>query len=65
MEGRHTRRALLGLVVLGCAGLGVGCQSSNDIPLVEFPKGAPPPPEAAKNAGPPQGSNTSQGDPAR
>lgn len=65
MEGRHTRRAVLGMFGLVLAGLTVGCQGGNDIPLVEFPKGAPPPPEASKSAPPPQGANTSQGDPAR
>lgn len=41
-----------------------GCQQGNDIPLVEFPKGAPPaPPESKEKNVSPDGSNTSQSDP--
>ena len=58
---RQAARLLAGVVVV-CAF--VGCNTSNNIPLVEFPQGAPPPPAEAKNVKPPQGASTSQGTPA-
>jgi hypothetical protein len=40
-----------------------GCQSGEDIPLVEFPKGAPAPPPESKDAKPVSGDATSKADP--
>jgi len=44
------------------AGLSSGCQN-DEIPLVKFPEGAPPPPPSKQGAAPPQGANTSKGEP--
>lgn len=42
----------------------LGCSQSNEIPLVEFPKGAPaPPPESKDKTKSPEGANTSRPDP--
>jgi len=62
MRDSCTRRTALAVALGVVAGLASGCQS-NEIPLVEFPKGAPPPPPPSKDAKPPQGSATSGVDP--
>jgi hypothetical protein len=49
-----TSLALIGLV---------GCSQSNDIPLIEFPKGAPAPPPESKEKKASQGDATSKPDP--
>lgn len=65
MQGPLTRRAAMSLAAMLLSGLAVGCQGSNDIPLVEFPKGAPAPPaQTATPKGAQSGPATSQGEPA-
>lgn len=53
----------LALTVLAATLLS-GCQQSNEVPLIEFPKGAPAaPPESKEKAKSPEGANTSKSDP--
>ncbi|MEI7923883.1 MAG: hypothetical protein WCJ40_18385, partial [Planctomycetota bacterium] len=55
------RRLALALIAATC----IGCQQSNEIPLVDFPKGAPaPPPESKDKNKSPEGNNTSRPDPS-
>lgn len=65
MRAPVTRRSALavagGLIACALSGCGGG---GDDIPLVEFPKDLPPPPEQTKDSSKlPEGSNTSQGAP--
>jgi len=60
MSGKCFRRAVLLVAVVAMVPAFSGC-TNNDIPLVEFPKGAPPPPPAAKVDAPKDAS----GDPAQ
>lgn len=54
------RKVFLALLVTSV----VGCNQSKDIPLIEFPKGAPaPPPESKDKTKSPEGANTSRPDP--
>lgn len=65
MNVPQTRRAALGMAAGLLAGLVAGCQQSNEIPLVEFPKGAPaPPPQVSSPKDAHSGASTSQGEPA-
>lgn len=55
------KKLVFSLLAATCLG---GCQQSNEIPLVEFPKGAPaPPPESKDKTKTPDGANTSRPDP--
>jgi len=58
-----SRREALGVTLAAITGLSVGCQQSNDIPLVKFPEGKVPPPPPKGPAELPQGGNTSKGEP--
>ena len=52
------------LVLAVIAASSLGCSQSNEIPLVEFPKGAPaPPPESKDTNKSPEGANTRRPDP--
>jgi hypothetical protein len=65
MRDSYSRRAALGFVLAAASALVAGCKN-DEIPLVEFPKGAPPPPPPGKvDLKGPQGANTSQGDPSQ
>lgn len=60
----YLRRATLASIAVAML-VGIsGCNSNSNIPLVEFPQGAPPPPAPAKSSGLSQGSATSQGEPS-
>jgi hypothetical protein len=62
---RSCARLVIPAVIIGLFATGVGCQN-NEIPLIEFPKGAPPaPPSAKADPNGPQGINTSKGDPSQ
>jgi hypothetical protein len=65
MPGQYFRRAVTLCALAVVLSMSSGCKN-DEIPLVEFPKGAPPPP-ASSTPDPkgPQGVNTSQGDPAQ
>ncbi len=63
MQRPGTRRSVWMLASVLLTIPWAGC-TSNEVPLVVFPQGAPPPPAAAKNVEAPQGSNTSQGEPS-
>jgi len=47
MPGKSFRHAVLLAAVVGVLPIVSGC-TNNEIPLVEFPKGAPPPPPPGK-----------------
>ncbi len=53
------QRTIVGLALI----FFMGCSQSNDIPLVEFPKGAPAPPPESKEKKASQGDATSRPDP--
>lgn len=53
------RKTLVGLALLAS----LGCSQSNEIPLIEFPKGAPAPPPESKEKKASQGDATSKPDP--
>jgi len=60
MAGKFSRRTVLLSAVVAVLPVFSGC-TNNEIPLVEFPKGAPPPPPPGKAERPKDAS----GDPAR
>lgn len=62
---KRSRFAVACLAALGLAMTFSGCQGGSEIPLVEFPKGAPAPPPQVKTPDSSKSLNTtSQGDPA-
>lgn len=64
MQGQSSRRAVLAFGSAWIACFSAGCMKSDEIPLVEFPKGMAPPPAPSKDASKsPQGVNTSSGEP--